>query len=65
MKVISVLLAVVGVLLAIVALVGRFHSDSCVFGTVVEGGISAGSIMLGANTFFVLAVLARLMQKKE
>lgn len=57
MKVASKILAVLGILLAAYALVGRFVGGTQVLSSLVPGGIAAGTMMAGANTLLVLAVL--------
>ena len=58
MKKIAWLLAAVGVLLAVYAVVGRFVDARSVLGRIIPGGIAASSLMIGANTVLLLAVLA-------
>lgn len=56
--------AVVGVLLVIYAVVGRFVGRPTVFGYLIPGGIKAASAIVGANTLLLLAVLTHLYKKQ-
>jgi hypothetical protein len=59
MKAISNVLAVIGILLFVYAIVGRFTGGaSTVFGYVYA--LQAKTVVLGANTILILAVLAAL-----
>jgi hypothetical protein len=62
-KVLSYVFAAVGVLLMTWSLAGRFIDKPYVMGNIIHGGIAASSAMLGANTFFLLAILAYLYKK--
>ena len=55
------MIGAVGVLLAIAAVVGRFHSARTVLGSVLpDGGIAASSLLLCANTVLLIAIFAKL-----
>jgi hypothetical protein len=58
MILISRILAVLGVLLALYALVGRFVGGPAICSYLIPGGVSAGTGALGANTLLLLAILA-------
>ena len=61
--ILSHVLVVAGVLLMGYALVGRFTCDRSVLGFLIEGGMSASAVMLGANACLLLAILAHLNRK--
>ena len=56
--------AVTGVLLIVCAFLGRFISDQTVFGDLIEGGMAAHSVMIGANTLLLLAILSNFYKEK-
>jgi hypothetical protein len=64
-KGVSRILTVVGTLMMLVAIVGRFVYARTVLGGLIPGGISAQSAMVGANTVLLLAILAYLYSPKE
>ena len=59
MKALSVILGIVGILMLLVAVLGRFKGDP---GIVV--GVQVTNIILVANTMLLLAVLVKLFEKK-
>lgn len=61
MKKVSYVLAVVGVLLFAYAVIGRFIGESSVFGYIYA--LEAKTVVLGANTILLMAVLAWLYAK--
>jgi hypothetical protein len=64
-KALSYVFAVVGILLVICAVLGRFIDSQTVFGNFIpDGGMAATSVMLGADTFLLLAILAYLYKKE-
>ena len=62
MKSISCVLSVIGVFLFVYAEIFRFISDPTVFGYIYPLG--ADTVVLGANSIFLMAILARLCNKK-
>ena len=62
MKNLSYVLGVAGVLLFIYAILGRFIGGPTVFGYIFA--LDAKTVVLGANTFLILAVLVTLYSKK-
>ena len=63
-KTLSYVLAVAGVMLMIMAFLGRFVFAPTVFGGMFRDGMSAASAMLGSNTLLLLAILAYLYSRK-
>ncbi|MDD4870974.1 MAG: hypothetical protein PHR77_10475 [Kiritimatiellae bacterium] len=63
MKKLSQVLAVLGILLALVAVVGRFTYDTTVFGYFLKPGMAAQSVLIAANTLLLLALLANSYNK--
>jgi hypothetical protein len=63
MKKLSYVFAAVGIVLMICAFFGRFIDSPTVFGGVMHGGMSASHVMMGADTFLLLAILAYLYKK--
>jgi len=64
-KVLSYVFAAIGVLLMICAVLGRLIHSQTVFGNIIPGGgMAAASVMVGANTFLLLAILAYLYKKE-
>ena len=63
-KKLSQILTVLGTLLMLYAIVGRFLNGITCFGYVIPAGVSAQSVMLGANTILLLAILAYLYTPK-
>ncbi|MBN1894824.1 hypothetical protein JW906_10030 [bacterium] len=64
-KTLSWIFAGIGVLLMICAVLGRFISEPTVFGDIVPPeGMDATSVMIGANSFLLLAILAHLFKKE-
>ena len=61
MKVLSYVLAVIGVVLFVYAVIFRFVSDPTVFGNIYP--LQAKTVVLGANTILLIAVLAYLYGK--
>lgn len=57
--------AVLGVFLVFYALIGRFIKAPTVLGELIPGGMSSSSAILGANTFFLLSILAYLFKKES
>jgi hypothetical protein len=55
-------LAVIGVFLFVYAEVFRFISDPTVFGNIYP--LEADTVVLGANSILLMAILARLCSKK-
>jgi hypothetical protein len=62
MKAVSNVLAVIGVFLFVYAEIFRFISDPTVFGNIYP--LEADTVVLGANSIFLMAILARLCSKK-
>jgi hypothetical protein len=62
-KMLSYFFAAAGVVLAFCSFIGRFVDNREVFGKILPGGMSASSVMIGADTFLLLAVLAFLYKK--
>lgn len=62
MKVLSYVLAVIGLVLFVYAVIFRFVSGSTVFGYVYA--LQAKTVVLGANTILLIAILAYLYSKK-
>ena len=58
MKRVSQALALLGVLLVVYAIVGRFVGGPMIFSWLIPGGMSAGNGMIGANTLLLFAILA-------
>jgi hypothetical protein len=56
--------AVTGVLLILCSVIGRFMNDRTIFGNLIEGGITAPSVLIGANTFLLLAILSHFYKKQ-
>ncbi len=54
------IVAAAGVLVAVVALVGRFYQANTVLGGVLPGGVAASSLLLCANTLLLIAVFMKL-----
>ena len=63
MKILSYFFALAGVLLMIWAFLGKFIDAHTVMGRIIPGGIAASSVMVGADTFLLLAILAYLYKK--
>jgi hypothetical protein len=63
MKKLSCVFATVGIVLMICSFFGRFIDSPAVFGRFVHGGIAASHVMIGADTFLLLAILAYLYKK--
>lgn len=63
LKSLSYVFALIGVLMMIYAFAGRFIDEPTVLGSVIKGGMEASTMMLGANTFLLLAILAYLYKK--
>ena len=63
MKILSYIFAIVGVLLIICAFLGRFIDARTVFGGIIPGGMAASHVMVGADTFLLLAILVYLYKK--
>jgi hypothetical protein len=63
MKKVSMALAAAGVLVAIYAVAGRFIGARTVLSYVVPNGMAAMSLLLGANTLLLLALLANAYSK--
>jgi len=59
--------AVAGILLMLYAVVGRFISGPEVFSWVpfLGNGMAAASAMIGADTLLLIAILAKLFEKKQ
>ena len=62
MKALSYVLAVIGVILFVYAAIFRFVSDPTVFGNIYP--LQAKTVVLGANTILLTAILAYLYGKK-
>ncbi len=62
-KMLSYLFSAVGFLLIICAFVGRFYDGPKVFGRFVNGGVTAPTVFVIANSFLLLAVLTYLYKK--
>jgi hypothetical protein len=62
MKILSNVLAVIGVFLFVYAEIFRFISDPTVFGNIYP--LEADTVVLGANSFFLMAILSRLCSNK-
>ena len=63
-KTLSHVFAVAGILLMFYAFLGRFICEPTVLGWLIPGGMSAGSAMIGANSFLLLAILANFYKKE-
>lgn len=63
MKKLFYLFASLGIVLVFCSILGRFIEARTVFGCVIHGGISASSVMIGANTLLLLAIIAHLLKK--
>ncbi len=63
MKLVAKMLGVLGILVAIVAVVGRFYNKPTV--TLLGHSFAAGSILLVANTLLLLAVLVACLKCEE
>ena len=63
MKKLSYVFAAVGIVLMFCAFFGRFIDSPAVFGRIVHGGLAASNVMIGADTFLLLAILAYLYKK--
>jgi len=64
-KKLSQILTVLGTLLMLYAIIGRFLGAQTVLGFFFRPGISAQSVLIGANTLLILAILAHLYTPKE
>jgi hypothetical protein len=62
-KLLSYVFAAAGVLLMVCSFFGRFIDGRTVFGKIIPGGMAASNVMLGADTFLLLAILAYLYKK--
>lgn len=62
-KMLSYLFSVVGFLLVICAFIGRFYESPTVFGRFVQGGVTAPTVFIIANSFLLLGILAYLYKK--
>ena len=65
MKRVAMLLAAAGVFVAVYAVVGRFVYERTVLGYLIHNGMAASSLMTGANTILLLAILAALLGNKK
>jgi hypothetical protein len=65
MRRLSQALAVVAMLLAAYAVVGRFVYAPSVLGWMVRDGMAGSSVMMGTNTLLLLAILAELYGRKQ
>ena len=63
MKKLSYVFAAVGIVLMVCAFFGRFIDSPAVFGRIIHGGMAASHVMIGADTFLLLAILAYLYKK--
>lgn len=63
MKKLSYVFAAVGIVLMICAFMGRFICEPTVFGAIIHGGMKASNVMIGADTFLLLAILVYLYKK--
>jgi len=63
MKILSYVLAVIGVFLFVYAEIFRYISDPTVFGNIYP--LEADTVVLGANGIFLMAILAYLYSKKQ
>lgn len=60
------LLVILGLLALLYAVIGRFVGGPGVLGWLVKpGGIAAGTMVVGANTLFLLAIAAHLCGGKK
>lgn len=62
MKLLSYILAAIGIFLFVYAVIFRFVSDPTVFGYIYA--LQAKTVVLGANTILLIAILAYLYGKK-
>ena len=62
MKALSTVLVILGAVLFVYAIVGRFVNGPTVFGFVMP--MDARTVVLGANTLIVLGIAVRLLEKK-
>jgi len=62
MKVLSCFIGVIGILLVIYAVVGRFVGDPSVLGFVFP--LETKTVVLGANTLLLIAIFMNLCSKK-
>lgn len=63
LKSLSYVFAAIGVLLMVYTFAGRFIDERTVLGSVISGGMAASTLMIGANSFLLLAVLSYLYKK--
>ena len=59
----SYVFAALGVLLMFCSFLGRLIDKPTVFGRIIPGGMAASHVMVGADTFLLLAILAYLYKK--
>jgi len=64
-KKLSQLLTILGTLLMLYAIIGRFLYAQTVLGFIFRPGISAQAVLTGANTLLILAILAHLYTPKD
>ena len=62
MKALSTVLVILGAVLFVYAIVGRFVNGPTVFGYVMP--MDARTVVLGANTLIVLGIAVMLLKKK-
>lgn len=65
MKKIAMALTAVGILVTVYAIVSRFVYDRTALGFLVQYGVAPTTLMVGANTIFLLAILAKLFDDKK
>jgi hypothetical protein len=65
MKKVAILLTAVGILVAAYAVVSRFVYDQTALGFLIHNGLAASTVMIGANTILLLAILAKLFNDKK
>ncbi|MDD5772658.1 MAG: hypothetical protein PHX78_04235 [bacterium] len=56
--------AAAGVLLIILAFAGRFINDRTIFGDLIKGGVTAHSVMIGANSLLLLSIISNSYKKQ-
>jgi len=64
-KKLSQILTVLGTLLMLYAILGRFLFAPTVLGFIFQPGISAQALLTGANTLLILAILANIYTPKQ
>jgi hypothetical protein len=65
MRKIAMALTALGIFVAIYAFVSRFVYDRTALGFIIQYGVAPTTLMIGANTLFLLAILAKLFDDKK